>query len=331
VKPPALKAIRRLLSHREILLGLLIVGCFAVIAAAAPVLAPESWISMEQEGLGLPDHSRIAGSRRDHLPLPPGPQAILGTTGRQVDVYYSLVWGTRDAFEFGLPVALGAALLGTMLGAFSGLAGGWLNWLLTRLTDGFLTFPIIAGVVLSNELRRVLFYQSAGEMAFRMTDVFSMRGFSPVLEILLSPQVVFILLIWMPYARLVNGLVLRNKSSEYVLAAQMAGASSGRIVTRHLIPNIIAPIIVLFSRDIGAVVLLQAALTFARFSSGSLWGGLLALGRDFVMGSGGNPLRFWWVFIPPSLMIILFGVGWSLLGDGLNDWLNPRSRYRVRL
>lgn len=327
----AVKFIRRLLRHYEFTLGLVITGFFALIAFAAPLLAPESLITEEQEGLNLPAHFRMVGNHREPLPQPPSQEAILGTSGRQIDVLYSLVWGTRCAFQFGLPVAFGAALVGCLVGASSGVFGGWANWLLMRLTDGFLTFPIIAAVVIANEVRRFLFYQLTTNYTFLLTPVSEMQGFSPILELLLSLQVVFIMFTWMPYARLVNGMVLRLKSSEFVLAAEMVGATRGRIVTRHLIPNIIAPIIVLISRDIGAVVLLQAALTFTRFSRGSVWGSLLVFGRDFIMGNGGNPLRYWWVFIPPSLVIVLFGIGWNLIGDGLNEWLNPRTRFRLRL
>jgi peptide/nickel transport system permease protein len=71
--------------------------------------------------------------------------------------------------------------------------------------------------------------------------------------------------------------------------------------------------------------LLQAGFTFIGLSDRSEWGVLLSLGRNYVIGPGGNPFAWWWIYIPPTLAIVLFGVGWNLLGDGLNDWLNPHK------
>lgn len=118
-------------------------------------------------------------------------------------------------------------------------------------------------------------------------------------------------------------LVLRLKSSEFIKAARALGAGGLRILLRHLIPNSLAPVIVLISRDIGAVVPFQAALTFIHLQGSSVWGGLLANGRDWVIGLHGNPFIYWWVFVPASLAIILFSIGWGLIGDGLNHLLNP--------
>lgn len=316
---------------REVTLGLTIVVLFAIIALFSPLLAPESWILPNQAEYKYPDGFRMVGTELNPMPQPPGGETILGTSGKKVDVYFSLVRGTRSAFAFGVPVALGAALIGCLVGAIGGLYGGRTSWLLMRITDGFLSFPIIAGVVMVNELRRTVFFYTNDFWDYYSTPVFAMKLASPVLQAFLSLQAVFILLTWMPYARIVNSMVLRLRASEFVMAAEMVGASRWRIITRHMIPNVIAPVIVMVSRDIGAVVLLHAALTFTHFTGGSIWGELLSYGRDFIMGTGGNPLRYWWVFIPPSLVIILFGVGWSLLGDGINTWLNPRTRQKFRL
>jgi peptide/nickel transport system permease protein len=110
-----------------------------------------------------------------------------------------------------------------------------------------------------------------------------------------------------------------------MLAARSLGAGHLRLIFRHLIPNSISPAIVLAARDVGYLVLLQAGFTFIGLSHGSEWGVLLSLGRCHVIGPGGNPFTWWWIYFPPTLAMVLFGVGWNLLGDGLNDWVNPHQ------
>ncbi len=137
--------------------------------------------------------------------------------------------------------------------------------------------------------------------------------------------IAFIVFTWMPYARLMNSVVLRARQEEYILASRSLGAGHLRLIFRHLIPNSISPAIVLAARDVGYLVLLQAGFTFIGLSHRSEWGVLLSLGRNYVIGPGGNPFTWWWTYFPATLAIVLFGVGWNLLGDGLNDWLNPHQ------
>ena len=137
-----------------------------------------------------------------------------------------------------------------------------------------------------------------------------------------------ILFSWMAYARIINANMTQLKKSEYVAAARSIGAGNLRIILRHLLPNALAPAIVLLARDIGAMVVLEAAFTFIGIGGGTEWGIMLASGRDYVIGLGGNPLAYWWVFLPLTLALVLFGLGWNLLGDGLNALLNPRTQRR---
>jgi ABC-type dipeptide/oligopeptide/nickel transport system permease subunit len=134
-----------------------------------------------------------------------------------------------------------------------------------------------------------------------------------------------VLLSWMPYARLTNASVLRLRSTDYVVSARALGAGHRQIILRHLLPNAISPEIVLAARDIGAMVILEATFTFIGLGGKSPWGWLLATGRDWVVGPGGNPLVYWWTYLPATFLLILFGVTWNFLGDSLNDWLNPRK------
>lgn len=312
------------------LLPLMIVVFFFEIAIAAPLLSPPS----------DPDNPlpfKLVDSI-DINPLPPGPGIPLGTAVYyespemlvHFDVWHSLIWGTRHALRFGLSVASISALLGILIGAFSSYAGGIVNNLVMRVTDAFLAFPLVAGVW--------LFAQMTANLEFTTT----MYGLDAVVAPLTARQRVFaaiganpimlafILFSWMHYARLVNANMLRLKGTEYVLAAITLGARPRRIVLRHMLPNAIAPLIVLFARDIGSLVILQTAFDFIGIGGSitqgiSEWGRLLLLGRTWIIGIQGNLLLYWWLYVPVTLALMLFGIGWNILGDRLNVFLNPRQ------
>jgi peptide/nickel transport system permease protein len=135
--------------------------------------------------------------------------------------------------------------------------------------------------------------------------------------------IALVLLTWMAYARTTNSMVRQIKEFSYIEAARALGASPRRVIFRHLIPNSVTPAIVLAARDIGGLVLFQATLAFIGLSESSPWGVTLAEGRRWIIGPGGNLFKYWWVFFPISLAIILFGISWNLIGDNVNDWLNP--------
>jgi peptide/nickel transport system permease protein len=233
-----------------------------------------------------------------------------------------LVWGTRNALSFALVVGLSAFVLGTLAGLVGGFIGGRVNWLLLRLTDSFLAVPLIAGVILLQEFRLVIYEKLAGDssMLLYAEQTITLPWW---FHIFTSVQLVLILFLWMPYMRLVNARVQVVKSAPYIEASRALGISNVKLLVNHILPNSITPAVVQLSRDLGGVVLIQAALTYLGLGGGSVWGSLLVSGRDWVFGLRGNPFQYWWVFIPACLAIILFGAGWSLLGDGINNMLNP--------
>lgn len=303
-----MKTLRRILSYRQNVLALLLLALFVLAAIFAPQLAPPD----------DPDHPspfRVVGKFYDMVPHPPSEEAPLGTTPGQRDVYHTLIWGTRSALRFGLITALSAACIGTAVGAFSGFFGGVVSGLIMRVADGFLAFPVLAGVWL---LRQVLVPSPLGDPT-PVQQSFHDLGLDPVMLAL-------ILFSWMPYARLVHASIVQLKQTEYVLAAQSLGMRNGRIIRRHLLPNALPPALVLVARDVGAMVVLESAFTYIGFGGNTEWGILLVSSRDYVIGSGGNPLAYWWVFLPITLVLVVFGISWNLLGDGLNTVLNPRSR-----
>ncbi len=306
-----MRKLKRVLKYWPMLVGLLIISLFVFAAVAAPLLAPPS-------GPARPGIASGSGRPSDPTPRPPSPEAPWGTGARQVDIYYAIVWGARSALRFGLITAGLTALLGVIIGTVSGYAGGWVNSALMRFTDAFLTFPVIAGIW--------LFYQTFPKVG---NDIELSPIQEAVIRLRISPVMVgLILFSWMAYARLVNVNVIQLKQSDFVLAARSVGANGLRIQVRHLLPNALSPAIVLLARDIGGLVLLEAAFTFIGLGGATEWGRLLVENRDWVLGLSGNPLVYWWSYVPACLALIAFGLGWNLVGDGLADLLNPRLAQR---
>lgn len=307
-----MRRLRHLLAHPQIVLACVIVGLYVLTAILAPVLAP-------QDDPDNPSAFRVVGKNYDQIPRPPNELAVLGTTPGQNDVYHTLIWGTRSALRFGLIVALSAAFIGTFVGAISGFSGKLVSGLILRVTDAFLAFPPIAGVWLLMQVMN--------------PNAFS--GPTPIQQAFLNLHVRPVLLAlivfsWMPYARLIQAGIIQLRQTEYVEAARALGMRNSRIIRKHLLPNVIPPAIVLAARDVGAMVILESAFTYIGLGGSTEWGIILVQSRDYVIGSGGNPFAYWWVFVPVTLALILFGVGWNMLGDGLNVALNPRiSRVRA--
>lgn len=316
---------RRFFSSRQNWLGLVIMVAFVAVAIAAPSLSPQ----FDPEN---PAPYKSVGERFDRDPHPPSATSPLGTTpqlfvvnvgqGHQWDVLHTLVWGTRSALRFGLLVTAVTAVFGVFIGAISGYVGGVANALAMRITDAFLAFPVIAAVWL---FQRVL---STTLVPDPTLPPVAPTFWQTVVDTLQIDAVMLALIAfsWMPYARIINASVNQVKQAEFVVAARAMGANGRRILWRHLLPNTLAPAVVLAARDVGAMVILESAFTFIGIGSGNVaWGVMLVAGRDYILGQSGNPFIYWWVFVPISLAIILFSIGANLLGDGLNTLLNPRG------
>lgn len=303
--------LKRFLSRGRNMLATLVVAVYVVAAIAAPSLSPP-------DDLQQPSGFKIVGRIRSaYVPLSPAELPPLGTTPQQQDVFHSLVWGARSALRFGLIVALTSAVLGTVIGAVSGYAGGRLHGLVMRVADAFLAFPPVVGVLLFGKL----FAVDAPEWMVPPTPIPSLLsdlGLNAIMVTLIAFS-------WMPYARLVSADIRRYKTMDFVVAARAVGARPGRILFRHLLPHALPPAVVLAARDIGFMVILDATFSFFNLGGTVEWGQILAANRDWIIGIGGNPFTYWWVFLPMTLALIVFGVAWNVLGDGLNVALNPRT------
>ncbi|MFN8598520.1 MAG: ABC transporter permease [Anaerolineae bacterium] len=302
---------RRLLSRRQGVLALLILGVYVAAAIAAPTLSPP-------RDPRNPSGLQIVGRQSIAVPQPPSDKFKLGTTQEQYDVFHALVWGTRSALRLGLIVAISSMTLGTLLGAVSGYLGGWVNGLVLRVTDAFLSFPAVIAVLLFLQL----FTETAPDWLVPPTPVPTLlanAGLNPIMATL-------IVFSWMPYTRLINANIQRLKSADYVLAARAVGARPTRILFRHLLPNALSPAIVLVARDVGGMVIVDATFAFFKLGGTVEWGQLLALNRSWILGAAGNPLTYWWVYLPFALALIIFSVACGMLGESLNAALNPRVK-----
>ena len=327
-----MRSTRRLAAQLQYWLGLLIVLGFIFVAIAAPLLSPNDTKN--------PGPMKIVGRAIDFTPRPPKPGAPLGTLPGQASVYHILVWGTRSALIFGVTAAFFTAVLGVVIGATSAYFGGTANRITMQVTDAFLAFPVIAGVVLIHQVLAIIL-DSAGVVtligggtsgmpnpSFATTLAFpdNISAWYVLLSKLNPVLIAFVVFSWPSYARVMNATTQTIMQMEYIQAVRALGAGHSTVIFRHLIPNGIAPMIILAARDVGGMVLMQATFTFIGLGGDSLWGKLLVLGRNWIIGPGGNILTYWWLFVPVTIALVLFGIAWNLLGDFFNELLDPRLR-----
>lgn len=290
---PAWKLTKRLLTNPASLIGIMLVLFFISVAVAAPVLAP-------------PRNARqpYAIPRDGFSPEPrvPNEKHPFGTTGGQYDIYYGVVWGTRTAFQVGLIITACTATIGLFIGSIAGFYGGWLDELLMRIVDIFIAFPfLMAAITMATVLQATIG-----------------RG-------LIVSMIALIAFGWMTYARLIRGDILSVKERDYVLAARAIGVNDGRIILQHVLPNAIYPTLVVASMDIGTYVVSFATLSFLGLGAEvgyADWGQLISFARDWIPTLS----KHWYIVTYPGAAILLFVLGWNLVGDAFRDILDPRMR-----
>jgi len=289
--------LKRVLRSPLSVAGLVLITYNVALALFAPFICPpvpgtaDVYLIPRDQALGF----RIE-------PSAPSPTHLFGATRLQVDLLYGCVWGTRFAFQLGLEVILSTLAIGLILGMISGYYGGFIDEVVMRFTDIILAFP---GLILA--------------MAF--VAVLTRAGWGALSAAVLS----IVLIGWPGYTRLIRGEVLRVKGEDYIEAARAAGASDLRIMGRHILPNSIYSVIIVASLDFGSIVLTAAALSFLGLGSqpGTAdWGRLIYDGVPFA----GMGLRYWWTMLYPGVFIVLFTLGWNILGDALREVIDQLSR-----
>src|SRR5467141_3422176 len=221
-----------------------------------------------------------------------------GTTKSGIDLGDATLKAIRIDLLYSSFVVLFGALVGCFIGVVAGYRGGLFDEALMRATDVTYSIPFLVFVI------------AAAFAAGR-------RDFLTINAILLA-------LWWPPYARLVRAQSLSVKELKFVEAARAAGASDGRIMLRHVLPNTLAPVLVQISLDLGVVTQIFAALNFIGFNAGNLF--IPELGNLIVVGNTAGFTTYPWTVVMPGLVLLIFTVAVNLLGDGLRDVLDPRAR-----
>jgi peptide/nickel transport system permease protein len=242
----------------------------------------------------LATHSPIEQDLTRRL-LPPSESNWLGTDELGRDIYSRIVWGSRLTLLVVLLVAVSVGPVGLLIGTVAGYAGGWLDTALMRLTDIFLAFP-----------RLIL------ALAF-------VAALGPGIE---NAIIAIAITLWPPYARLARAETLGIRSSEFIAAAHMQGASTARIILGHVVPLCTSSLIVRLTLDMAGIILTAAGLGFLGLGAqppAPEWGAMISSGRAYLLDQ-------WWVATMPGIAIFVVSLGFNLLGDGLRDVLDPKQR-----
>ena len=312
--PENYRITKGLLKTPASIIGFILIGIFVLIAIFAPTIAPpvgRDPYKIPRDGFGgqpqpmgtawkknVPDipfwYTTVTGNDKwVHL---------LGTAQGQYDIFYGVIWGTRTAFRTGFIVVVSTFLIGIIIGSVAAFYGGVVDNILMRIVDVFMTLPWIM-------------------MALIMAAVLI-----PIMGRSLLPATLAIITFgWMTYARVIRGDILSIKQRDYVLAAKLVGVKESRILFRHILPNAIFPSLVLASLAIGDVVLSFAALSFLGIGTEigyADWGQVLSFARNWIT----SLQDYWYIVVWPGLTLVLFVMGWNLVGDAMRDVLDPRMR-----
>lgn len=249
-------------------------------------------------GTVLPKANQIDLRFRYTAPWPlegSSPAHLLGTDRLGRDLLSRMIIGARNSLSVAMSAIFFAAAVGTILGLISGYLGHWVDAVIMRFVDIMLSFPAI--------LVALVFVVTVGASFWMVVSILA-------------------LLLWAHFARLVRGEVLSWKERDFVALAKVAGASTPRIIVKHIFPNIFNSVVVLATLQVGWAIVVESALSF--LGAGipppePTWGNLVAEGRD-VLDSA------WWISVCPGIAIMLVVLSFNLFGDWLRDVLDPKLR-----
>jgi peptide/nickel transport system permease protein len=299
--------LREMLHRRTAAVGLALVALAAVVALACPWLAPDD----------------PSNQHRGYSRVPPGTWSESRTEGRLLfalgtdelgrDILTRVLYGARISLAVGLGATLINLILGVLLGLLAGYYGRWLDGLLMRITDMFFAFP---GMLLAIIILATLNQPAVRESLASISSQVDPGIWGLILALGITG--------WTGIARVIRSQVLSLKELEFIEAARAVGCSNARIIFVHLLPNCMAPLIVLGTMQVAYNILNEAGLSFLGLGvqpPAASWGGMLSDGRPFLESA-------WWWGVFPGLALALTVLGFNLLGDGLRDVLDPKLKSR---
>jgi peptide/nickel transport system permease protein len=281
--------------HRLAVAGMIVLVLMVLAAVFAQQIAPfdPNYIDPAWQGNPLPPCFQDASQCAHHL---------LGSDEIGRDLLSRLLFGARISLTVAVSAVLMEVIIGTILGAIAGFYGGWVDYVIMRVTDVFLSIPLLPLLLVLTAI--VAASSSKASLNFG------------VIVILIGA------LSWPSVARLVRASFLSLREREFAEAARALGNNDGRIIFRHLLPNAVAPIIVQATLDVAGVILTESVLSFLGFGiqpPTASWGNMLANAQS-------NLQTAWWAAVFPGLCILITVLAINYIGDGLRDALDPNMR-----
>ncbi|MGD9713007.1 MAG: ABC transporter permease [Thermomicrobiales bacterium] len=276
---------RTMRHHPDLLIGSIIATSVILVALFAPWLAKEELTAANLTSRLMPPFWLEGGLEG----------SLLGTDQLGRDLFTRIIYGARTSLTVAFVSVFFTAIIGVLIGTFSGYFGGMIDTLLMRFVDLFLAFP---GIILTIIVLSVLG-----------------SGVRNIILVLAVTQ-------WVGYARLTRGMTLSLKHREFIESARASGAGSTRIILRHILPNCMTPIGVLASLQVAGMILIEASLSFLGFGvqpPTPSWGIMVAEGRQYLDTA-------WWISTIPGITIVITVLGIKFLSDGLSSALDPRTR-----
>ncbi|MEK6712051.1 MAG: ABC transporter permease [Nitrospinota bacterium] len=220
---------------------------------------------------------------------------LLGTDAIGRDLLSRIVYGARVSLAVGLTTVVISGTIGVLIGLVSGFYGGWVDNVLMRIVDVFLAFPFVL-------------------LALCLVAILKPSLFIVIVAISVR--------IWVPYARLVRGSALSVREMEFVVGARAAGLNTLAIMFKYVLPNVLAPAVVVATLSVGRMIIIEASLSFLGLGvppPNPTWGGMLADGRNYIDSA-------WWICVFPGMAIMLTVLSTNLLGDWFRDFIDPRLK-----
>ena len=235
-----------------------------------------------------------------------GERFLLGTDDQGRDLFSTILYGLRISLFVGLMAVLLAMVMGVLLGLIAGFLGGWIDSVIMRFADIQMTFPsILVAMLIYGVARGIL----PPEVRYEMSIVVL------IISIGLSE--------WVPFARTVRGSTLVEKEKEYVTAAKMIGLTRQQIMLRHILPNVLSPVLVIATITFALAIIAEATLSFLGVgvpSTKPSLGTLIRIGQDFLFSGE------WWILLFPAVTLLSLALSINLFGDWLRDILNPKLK-----